>query len=234
MLKIAVITPYYKESLHQLKKCHESVLAQGLEVTHFFISDGIPNPEIDLWNCVHIKLPMSLKDYGDTPRGIGAAIASAQQYDGICFLDADNWYEPNHIANIREVFSAYQTPIITISRNLYLKENGNYLGLCPECDGINFVDTSCYFFHKSAFNICRYWLFTPQGMGMLDDRIIWSAIQQQNISRVHISQPTVNYATDFASHYHYFGLTPPPYSRVLNLRTMKSEPYVEFIKENQL
>jgi hypothetical protein len=234
MLKIAVITPYFNESLEQLKKCHESVLSQGIEVTHFFISDGVPNNELDKWNCVHIKLPMSLNDFGDTPRGIGAAIASAQQYDGICFLDADNWYEPNHIPTIREVFEKYQPAVISTNRNLYLKENGQFLGLCPECDGINFVDTSCYFFHKSAFYVCRHWLFSPKGVGILDDRIIWAEILRQNLNRVHIQQPTVNYMTDFAFHYEYFGLTPPPHSRILNLRTMKSELYIDFIKENQL
>lgn len=234
MLKIAVVTPYYKENIEQLKKCHESVLAQGSNVTHFFISDGFPNEILDTWNCIHIKLPTSLNDYGDTPRGIGAAIASAQLYDGICFLDADNWYEPQHISNIRRTYDDYHTPVISTARNLYLKENGKYLGICPECDGINFVDTSCYFFHRDAFDVCRYWLFKAEGMGMIDDRIIWAEILRQDLKRAHINMPTVNYVTDFASHYKYFGLTPPPHSRVLNLRTMKSERYDEFIKKHQL
>ena len=232
MLNIAVITPYYKESIKQLDKCHKSVLAQGPNVTHFFISDGIPNTILDTWNCVHIKLPFSSQDYGDTPRGIGAAIASTQEYDGICFLDADNWYNPEHIPNIRKTYEQYKTPVISTSRYLYLKENEQFLGLCPECDGVNFVDTSCYFFHRDAFDVCRLWFFKPSGIGMLDDRIIWAEVLRQKLKRAHVHIPTVNYATDLAFHYKYFNLTPPPHSRILNLQTMKSEYYEDHIKEN--
>ena len=234
MLKIAVITPYYQESVELLKRCHQSVLAQGDHVTHIFVSDGNPQNELDQWDCIHIKLPMSLNDYGDTPRGIGASIASAQQYDGICFLDADNWYEPQHISIIRQLFTEHQTPVISVSRNLYLKENGQLLGVCPENDGINFVDTSCYFFHKDAFDVCRHWLFKTSGMGIIDDRIIWAEVLRRNLKRCHSHLPTVNYVTDFSVHYEYFGLIPPPHSRVLNLQTMKSEYYIDFMKKNQL
>ena len=233
MLKIAVITPYYKESLEQLKKCHESVLAQGSNVTHFLVSDGIPQEAIDHWNCIHIKLPMSLNDYGDTPRGIGAAIASAQLYDGICFLDADNWYEPEHISNIRQVYNDYQSPVISTARHLYLKENGQYLGICPDCDGVNFVDTSCYFFHRDAFDVCRHWLFKAEGMGVIDDRIIWAEVLRQNIKRTHITTPTVNYVTDFAVHYEQFGLIAPPFSRVLNAELFKFITLEEALKRMQ-
>lgn len=230
MLKIAVITPYYKESIEQLRKCHDSVMLQGENVTHFFISDGIPNPVLDTWNCVHIKLPTSLNDYGDTPRGIGAAIASAQNYDGICFLDADNWYEPEHISNIRIIQQQTNASVISIARNLYLKENGQFLGKCVESDGIHFVDTSCYFFHKSAFDICRHWLFKAEGMGVIDDRIIWAEVLRKNARRSHIDIPTVNYMTDFACHYEQFGLIAPPFSRVLNAELFKFITLEEALK----
>lgn len=230
MLKIAVITPYYKESIEQLKRCHDSVLAQGENVQHFFVSDGHANDILDQWDCIHIKLPMPVNDYGDTPRGIGAAIASAQNYDGICFLDADNWYEPEHIPNIRQTYTLHKTPVITTARNLYLKENGQFLGKYPESDGVNFVDTSCYFFHRDAFDICRHWLFKPEGLGIIDDRIIWAQVIQSKVRRAHIDIASINYMTDFAIHYLLFNLTPPPYSRVINLTTLKSEYYKDIKK----
>src|SRR6478752_6087165 len=99
-MKIAIITAYYNEPFEMLQRCHNSVKTQIGDVTHFMISDGKPHPDVDFWDgVVHIKLP-NHNDYGDTPRGVGAALAAAEGYDAICFLDADNWYEPDHIRNM--------------------------------------------------------------------------------------------------------------------------------------
>jgi hypothetical protein len=52
------------------------------------VADGFPVSEVDSWaGVVHIKIP-NHADYGDTPRGVGAASAAANGFDAICFLDA--------------------------------------------------------------------------------------------------------------------------------------------------
>lgn len=89
-MRVAVISAYYKESRHVLRKCHESVFAQAGDGTHFMVADGFPDADIDNWpGVVHIKIP-NRADYGDTPRGVGAASAATSGFDAICFLDADN------------------------------------------------------------------------------------------------------------------------------------------------
>lgn len=224
-MKIAVITPYYQESLAQLQQCHQSVLAQQGDVTHIMVADGHPQAIIDTWDCQHMVLP-NHNDYGDTPRGIGAASAAAQGFDGICFLDADNWYEPQHIANIVACFAHYQCGVITTARRLYTM-SGQLLGLCPECDGQSFVDTNCYFFHKSAFHFCRLWLFKPKAHSMYGDRVVWQSIVDSDFPRAHINIPTVNYVTDFAVHFHHFGLTPPNDSRTFSTHLQRYISYQE-------
>lgn len=153
-MRVAVITPYYKEPLEQLIRCHQSVLIQKANVTHFLVSDGYPNAVLDQWDCEHIRLSHH-NDYGDTPRGIGAASASAQGFDAICFLDADNWYEPHHLETMISTFKRYRVPVVTTSRALYTND-GQYLGQCKESDGIHFVDTNCYFFINQLLNYVQH------------------------------------------------------------------------------
>ena len=96
-LKIAVITPYFKEPLEVLRQCFESVQAQGVRADHFFIADGHPRPELELWGVKHVVLPQAHANNGDTPRGIGGLLAEAEGYDFVAYLDADNWFQPNQI-----------------------------------------------------------------------------------------------------------------------------------------
>ena len=39
-MKPAVITPYYRETLETLRRCHDSVQAQTVKTTHILVADG--------------------------------------------------------------------------------------------------------------------------------------------------------------------------------------------------
>src|SRR5215213_6211875 len=96
-MKIAVITPYLRESLPILSNCHRSVRAQRTPCTHVMVADGFPADEVQTWELDHIVLPRSHADYGSTPRLIGSFHAVGLGFDGIAFLDADNWYHFDHL-----------------------------------------------------------------------------------------------------------------------------------------
>ncbi len=102
--RIFVVTPYYQEPLEVLRRCHESVMGQavGAQITHVMVADGHPRPEIDSWNVTHIRLPKAHGDNGNTPRAVGTTIAETNGADFIAFLDADNWYYPDHLASMLE------------------------------------------------------------------------------------------------------------------------------------
>lgn len=223
-MKIAVITPYFKESIDMIKRCHDSVLRQQGNVVHFIISDGFPYQEIDSWDCQHMTIP-NTADYGDTPRGIGAAIASALEFDAICFLDADNWYDDEHISNIIWTYENYgNPPVITVARTLYI-EPEERLGTCTHSNGKDFVDTNCYFFRKEVFSLLRLWLFKPKEQSLYGDRIIWDMLVKADIMKTHIATPTVNYTTDYATHYVQFDRPVPPHARVY---CTKKEGFISF------
>lgn len=213
-MRVAVISAYYKEPPHVLRRCHGSVLAQSGNVTHFMVADGFPASEVDSWTgVVHIRIP-NHADYGDTPRGVGAACAAAGGFDAICFLDADNWYEPNHVETMRMIVEKTNAQVVTAVRNIFTAD-GRMLGVCQESNGVDFNDTSCYFLTRSAFPACAAWLFKDARESISGDRIFWNAVQNGGYTRFHSTEPTVNYVSTLAFHYEMFGETPPDDSKVI-------------------
>src|SRR5690348_4286605 len=95
--RYAVVTPYYKEERWLLERCMNSVRTQSLPADHFLVADGFPQDWLDHEPVRHIRLDRNHRDFGNTPRGIGALVAIGEGYDGIALLDADNWFESHHI-----------------------------------------------------------------------------------------------------------------------------------------
>lgn len=212
-MRVAVITPYYKENIETIFDCHSSVIHQTYKnIRHFIISDGYPNPEIDKWDCEHIKIP-PCADYGDSPRGIGAAIASAQGYDAICFLDADCWYDKNHVEEMVFAVNNSSAQVATCARNLF-RIDKTFMRVDDESDGQKFNDTNCYFFTKEAFFALRSWLFKDKKQATIGDRILWKTLADNKVKVARSLQATLNYITTFAIHYMTAGEIPPPNSKM--------------------
>ena len=53
--KVAVVTPYYGESLQLLEQCHQSVVAQTIPCLHVVVADGHRTGMRD-WNVNYISL----------------------------------------------------------------------------------------------------------------------------------------------------------------------------------
>ena len=140
-MRVAVITPYHKPQPEWLRQCHESVLSQTHSCVHVLVADGLPVPEPDSWQAQHIILAGNCNDYGDTPRAIGSMSAIGQGFDAIAFLDADNWYLPDHIASLVELHDSTGADVCISHRDLYHLD-GTRLGPCDETDGERFADTS--------------------------------------------------------------------------------------------
>lgn len=213
-MRIAVITPYFKEDISVIKKCHDSVVNQTHKnITHIIVSDGYPKDEIDAWNCKHVKIP-PCGDYGDTPRGIGALIATSLGFDGICFVDADCWYDPDHIEQMIKTQEDSSALVVTAARNLY-REDGSFLIEDSESDGKNFNDTNCYLITRPAFPYLHMWLFKTKSQSTQGDRILWSYISNSKIPIARSTRQSVNYTTTFANHYIAAGESPPPSSKII-------------------
>lgn len=220
-MRIAVITPYFKEPIEKLRRCHDSVLQQThTDIQHIMVADGFPLEEIDTWEqCLHIRLPINHNDSGDTPRIIGSASATARWFDGIVFLDADNWFDPSHIEKLIKVHQRSGAPVITCARRLVRPDNGEVLGTCTESDGQRFNDTNCYLITQEAYPLMAAWGFrnhaVAKKVGNVGDRLFWNAIVKSGIKRAHIPEPTINYETAYAVHYIARKLEIPGFAKVI-------------------
>jgi len=208
--RIAVVTPYYKETTEILTECHDSVAGQSIPATHFLVADGHPNPTVAGWHGIeHQVLSRPHANNGNTPRAIGSLSAIAQDFDAIAYLDADNWFRFDHLERMLDLHRSQGATICTSNRTMH-RPDGSLLYCDLENDGVTFVDTSCFFLTRRAFRLTSLWGMMPNKLAPLCDRIFWQAVQNSRLSRAHSREATVAFRSRYASHYHFCGEEPPP------------------------
>lgn len=209
-MRIAVVTAYCGESQKILNRCMESVSRQTIECSHIVVGDGDDRLAGEHNNVQHIALQHRHNDYGDTPRLVGSASAFAQGFDCLLWLDADNWFESDHVARMVELMERERVDVVTSARMLR-RPSGESLGVCYQCDGVRFTDTSCYMLSRSAMSVACAWGFqrVDGKLSVFGDRYVWREVLKRFPRRAHNSMPSVNYTTSFALHYLERGETPP-------------------------
>ena len=208
--RIAVITPYYKEPTEMLGQCHDSVVRQEVPCDHLMIADGFPNPAIDRWNVRHVLLPVAHDDLGNTPRSVGSLLADAEGYDFIAYLDGDNWYQPNHLASLVQLYEATKAPVCCSWRTFH-RPDGSELPL-PEdiaSRALRHVDANCFLLHRAAFHINAVWHRMPRELKTAGDRVFRAALKKAGFAFAYSQQPTVAYRTLHEMHYEKAGEPPP-------------------------
>ncbi len=207
-MRVAVVTPYYRTPDAWLRMCHESVRAQTHPCTHILVADGIAQEIVQHFDSQHIVLSQGHADYGDTPRAIGSMSAIGQGFDAITYLDADNWYEPDHISSLVELHRSTGSAICTSMRNFH-HVNGQKLATCLSSDGEIFCDTNCLMLFRSAFSLCSVWALMEPDEHAIDDRVVWYRILQSGASHAHSRCATLAYRATHAGIYKDLGLTVP-------------------------
>jgi glycosyltransferase involved in cell wall biosynthesis len=206
-LRVAIVTPYYRESLETLRRAHDSVLAQTHPATHFLIADGHPQDAVRQWRTPHIELSAAHDDWGDTPRAIGTIAALSEGYEAIAFLDADNWYRPHHVETMIAAHRQTGKSVILASRALY-RLDLTYMYDFAESDGL--ADTNCFFLVGEAARMVPLMAIKPKAMADIGDRIFWKALKARGFDHVRVKEPTVAYVTNWQASYTAIGETPPP------------------------
>ena len=209
-MKVAVVTPYYKEETAILRQCHDSVLSQAHLCQHILVADGHPQSWIEKnARTEHVILPLSNGDNGNTPRGIGSILAESWGFDAVAYLDADNWFAPSHIASLVQLCIETGAPVAASSRT-YHKPDGSELAICePEEDDHSHVDTSCFLITRAAFELFPIW-FMPKPLSPICDRVFLRGVRQRGFRIAFTDKRTVAFRTQYAVHYRTAGLEPPP------------------------
>jgi glycosyltransferase involved in cell wall biosynthesis len=170
--RFAVVTPYYKESPELLRRCIDSVLAQDAPCDHFVVADGFPQDWLDAQPVRHIKLDRNHADFGNTPRGLGSLLAASEGYEGIAFLDADNWFDADHVSACVAAAEKFGPGLsqcdYVIARRRFRHVDGSEL---PTPVEDSFADTSCFVVLRGAFHVLSHWVLMPKRIAPICDKV---------------------------------------------------------------
>jgi len=216
---IFVVTPYHTESLDMLRRCHDSVMAQQVEanVTHIMVADGHARPEIDAWNVIHIRLPREHGDNGNTPRAVGSVVAQTNGAEYIAFLDADNWYYPEHLASLLEGQRQTGASVLCAWRDFYDPQGRRLAMTEVDEDNLTHVDTSCLMLHSSVFELTEIWSRMPKKLSPVCDRIFYFGVRHRKYMSGFTRKRTVGFTTLYTSHYNSLGLPVPANGKAIPL-----------------
>jgi len=204
----AIITPYFKEAPEILKRCIHSVKQQSISADHFLISDGYPQDWLDGSGVRHLRLGAAHQDFGNTPRGIGALLAVSEGYKGIGFLDADNWYDRDHVEQCcaaAKLIGDAPADLIVARRRILLPD-GTATNVSEEP---NHIDTNCYWLLEGAFPVAHYWLTMVPQVAPFCDRVFYRVVKANGLRMYYTKSPTVNYVGNYEIFYRLVGRTPP-------------------------
>ena len=212
-MKVAVITPSWRTPTAWLEQCVDSVAQQTIPCTHFLVCDGdvTGNAALPLGIQV-LRLPRPHADAGNAARAIGSISAIAQGFDALAYLDADNWYEPDHLRLLCEAQQQTGAAVCSSGRLLHYP-SGELLSPCPEVDGEQFVASNCLLLTRAAFGLVSAWYLRPYSTAPDSARALWQAIRDAGFLRTHHGQPTVHCRTRDLAHYRHFGKEPPADAR---------------------
>jgi glycosyltransferase involved in cell wall biosynthesis len=219
-MKVAVVTPYYKEPDDKLLRCLRSVAAQDYPVTHFMVADGHANPCVAEAGVMHIVLPQAHRDYGNTPRSIGAISALNLGHTAIAFLDADNWYEPNHISSLVEAVGRSGAHAGISGRKIVLPNGIPVPGPDPEDVSGAHADTSTYLITDKAAFLLPVWAMMDQAVSQIGDRMFLALMQALKVPYVMTGIDTMNYESNYRYHFERAGQPLPDKLNDIDLPTI--------------
>lgn len=191
---VTVITP--TTGAPYLRQAIESVKNQTYDnIQHLVVVDGEhPRAVPILQDYPHldtIKLPYSTgKDRFNGHRIYGASIYLARG-EYVCFLDEDNWFDPEHIESLMKVINnkfawAYSLRKIVDSNGDYVcNDDCESLGKWPSVmdEQDFFVDVGCFFLPKNiALQTSPIWYRKAREPGVPEvDRYLTAVLRQNNL-----------------------------------------------------
>jgi hypothetical protein len=202
--RFCVITPYFRESREMLEFCAASVARQTLPADHMFIADGHPQDWLDELPVRHVKLDRAHGDYGNLARGLGALMAAREKYDGIAFLDADNWYDEDHMEACLAAAAANPETAYVVAQRRFVRPNRSIMETVTPADLplADHIDTNCYVLLPNSYHLLHYWSTLPKELATHGDMLF------RHILKNYISIPpaitahrTVNYSCMFEGVY---------------------------------
>jgi len=203
-MKVAVVTPTIASE--HLQKCIDSVDKQTYQdITHYIFIDGCqyePKARDILVGSSKTRMIELEENVGKGWYGhrVYAACSFLVNADVICYLDEDNWFEPNHVQTMVDKLNEGNDWVYSL-RNIHDKDgkflcedNCESLGKWPVYFNpqVHHIDTSCFAIRRDvAVNIGHAW-YGKWGA----DRQFFSAVKQNFTKYDCTNENTVAYRLD--------------------------------------
>lgn len=209
-MKVAVVTPYFEEPAETLERCLASVRRQDHAATHILVADGHPRESLRSAGVRHVSLDRSHADAGNTARGLGALLAVAEGFEAIAFLDADNWFDEQHVSTCLEAArAATEPPDFVVARRRLCRPDGSPLPAASEDERGEHVDTNCFFLLRPSFHVVARWATIPKALAPVGDRVFLKMLIAENLRASRCGSTTVNYTCTYRSPYLAANEDPP-------------------------
>jgi glycosyltransferase involved in cell wall biosynthesis len=192
MKTVAVVTA--TTGRKELQQAINSVAAQTHPCKHYIFFDGVV-PDFIYYNedTFICRLPVKTGGNGMMNGGIVAASAFLVQEDMICWLDDDNWFEPNHIEKLVEAkgdkpYSYSLRALRNVDGSFFANDDFESLG-----HHSGFIDLNCYLMDRNiAVQIAPLWYKTT-GELMVGDRFVYQALVANQLDSACSGLYTLNY-----------------------------------------
>jgi glycosyltransferase involved in cell wall biosynthesis len=191
MKTVAVITSTTGRST--LSQTADSIAKQTYPCQHYVICDGVSRPQDLNPQIKVVELPNRTGVNGMMNGAICAMSAFIATEDYICWIDDDNWIEPNHIESLVEIINddhyAYSLRnLMSVSGEFWMRDN---------CESIGFhgdmIDVNCFMIKRDfAVKLAPLW-YNTTGTLMVGDRYVFNALRQNKILGKCTGLYTVNY-----------------------------------------
>ena len=193
MKSVAVVTA--TTGRKELQQAIDSVRRQTYPCRHYIFIDGEPKTvhTFDFDGTEICQLPQRTGLNGMMNGGIVAASAFLVQEDMICWLDDDNWFEPNHIETLVETkgerpYAYSLRSLRNVDGSFFANDDFESLGTYS-----GFIDLNCYLMDRMiAVQIAPLWYKTT-GELMVGDRFVYQALQQNKIESACNGLYSLNY-----------------------------------------
>jgi glycosyltransferase involved in cell wall biosynthesis len=201
-MKVAVVTPTVGRS--DLKQCLEGVKNQTYkDITHYIFVDGqeyfdkVKEMTKD-YDVKHVWVEDNTGKGGWYGQRLYASCSFLVNADIICYVDEDNWYDPDHIeTQVKKLIEGNHDWVYSL-RKIYDKE-GNYL-FEDNCESLGkwpvYFDSRVFHIDTACFTIKRD-ILTKVGQawyaGWGADRLLFQALKQYFGNYACTNKYSVNY-----------------------------------------
>lgn len=187
-----VISPYWLEPREMIARCILSVASQTMPVYHTLVADGAPQEWFDKYiGLKHLKLAKHHGDWGNTPRRFAMIADYGSPF--IAFLDADNWYDPDHIETCLAAAKANPGCDFVASRERFVRSCGTPSSAKhePQDEHIDFNELVLF---PSAYDTAIHALETiPKGNEYHGDRWLYACLKRAGLKPAFTNRETLTY-----------------------------------------